>query len=158
MKNYARILNYVCVVLMLVLLVTQFLPFWSCEKCEDGVASISDYTWFPNDHKPITTEMKEIYGRDYLVTDVVLTSILILVASGLGIFFCIKDARKPLSAIFPLAAGLCGVVGYLTTPGLQTGENWVIHVAVAAVLAVCALGALSQLIVNLVKAKAASKK
>lgn len=143
---------------MLLLLVTQFLPFWECSGCEDGVASISDYVWFPEHHKDITNNiMKDLYGQKFEVSQVVLTPVLILACSVLGIFFCIKNAHKPLFAIIPLIGGGAGVFGYLTTPGLQAGQNWIIHLVASALVLVCALVVLSELIVKAVKKKAAEK-
>ena len=156
--SYAKIFNYVCVVLMLLLLVTQFLPFWTCPGCEDGVASVSDYVWFPDHHKDITNDiMKEIYGKKFEVSEVVLTPILILVSCVLGIIFCIKNASNPLTAIIPLIGGATGVVGYLTTPGLQAGQNWILHLVAAALVLVCSLVVLSEPVIKLVKKKSASK-
>ncbi len=156
--SYARIFNYVCVVLMLLLLVTQFLPFWNCAGCEDGMASVSDYVWFPNRHKDITNNiMKDLYGKTFVVSQVVNAPLLILFGCVLGIILCIKNAHKPLTAIIPLIVGGAGVIGYLTTPGLQVGQNWIVHVIAAALVMVCALVSLSELVVKLAKKKAASK-
>ena len=64
----------VCLVMLVILLVTQFLPFWNCSNCrthkeEDKAISIVAYTWFPEEHSPITKGMtdvyKEAYGEDY---------------------------------------------------------------------------------------------
>lgn len=156
--TYAKIFNYVCAVLMLVLLITQFLPFWECPQCEDGTASISDYVWFPHHHEGITKGiMKDLYGKKFEVAQVVLTPLVILVSSVLTIFLCVKNAHKPLYAIIPAIGGAFGVVGYLTTPGLQAGANWVLHMALSAVVLVCALVVLSEPIVKLAKKKTAKK-
>ena len=156
--SYSQIFMYICVVLTLVLLATQFLPFWECSNCEDSTASISDYVWFPEHHKDITnTIMKDLYGKKFAVADVVLTPVIIVATFILSLLLCIKNAHKPLYAIIPAIGGGASVVGYLTSPGLQAGSNWVIHMAVAAVLFVCALVVLSGPIVKLAKKKAAEK-
>ena len=156
--SYARIFNYVCVVLMLLLLVTQFLPFWNCADCEDGVASVSDYVWFPDHHKDITKEiMKEIYGKKFEVSEVVTAPIVIFASCVLGIIFCIKDSHKPAVALIPLAGSLFGAFGYLTSPGLQVGQNWILHLIACVLVAICALVVLSEPIVKLAKKKAANK-
>jgi len=154
--SYGKIFNYVCVVLMLLLLVTQFLPFWACENCEEspnGTASISDYVWFPGHHKSVNKVMNGIYGADFNLNDLVLTPVLILVSSVLTIVFCTIKAKNPLFGIIPFIGGVSGVVGYLTTPGLQAGNNWIIHLILAALVLVCSLVVLSSFVVKLVLKK-----
>ena len=149
---------YISVVLMLVMMATQFLPFWECSHCEDGIASISDYVWWPEHHKEITNDiMKGLYGKEYGLNDIVLTPVLIVACTILSLFFCIKNAKKPLYAIIPAIGGGAGVFGYLASPGLLVGSNWEIHVVVGAVLLVCSLVTLSGIVVKLVKKKAAEK-
>lgn len=156
--TYSQFFMYICVVLMLVMMATQFLPFWECAHCEDGVASISDYVWWPEYHKDITDDiMKDLYGKKFGLNDLVLTPVLIVACTILSLFFCIKNAKKPLYAIIPAIGGGAGVFGYLTSPGLLAGSNWEIHVAVGAVLLVCSLVALSGAIVKPIKEKAARK-
>ena len=157
--SYARVLNYVCIVLMLLLLVTQFLPFFECPSCEDGTASVSDYVWFPDHHKDITKVMKsaDLYGKKFEVSQVVLTPIVILAGCVLGIIFTIKNGGAPINAIYGLIAGGFGVVGYLTTPGLQIGQNWVLHLAASALVLVCALVVLSEPVLKLIKKASANK-
>lgn len=152
--SYSQIFMYISVALLLVMMATQFLPFWECAHCEDGVASISDYVWWPEHHKDITNDiMKDLYGKKFGLNDIVLTPILIVASTILSLFFCIKNAKKPLYAIIPAIGGGAGVFGYLATPGLLAGSNWEIHVAVGAVLLVCSLVALSGAVVNLIKKK-----
>lgn len=153
--SYAKIFNYVCVVLMLLLLVTQFLPFWSCGGCEDGMASVSDYLWFPERHKDITKGiMRDLYGKKFDVMQIVLAPLIIFVGCVLGIFLSIKNAGSPLAAIVCLITGGAGVIGYLTTAGLQLGQNWILHVIASALVMVCALVSLSEPIIKLVKKNA----
>ena len=156
MKNYSRIFNYVCAVLMLLLLITQFLPFWSCDctkACDGGdVLSISDYVWFPSDHKQgLTKDIGKVVD-DFEVNDVVLTPVLILAASVLGIVFCTLKAKNPLMGIFPFIAGLAGTIGYLTDPVLQMGQNWQLHLVASILVLVGSLVVLSKLVINGVQA------
>ena len=137
---------------MLFLLVTQFLPFYECPSCEDGSASVSDYVWFPDHHKEITKDtMKDLYGKKFEVSQVVLAPIVILAGCVLGIIFCIKNAANPLIALIPFTAGAFGVFGYLATPGLMIGQNWILHVIAAALVLVCSMVTLSEPIVKLIK-------
>lgn len=155
--SYGTIFNYICVVFMLFVIVTQFLPFYSCTECkycESGNCSLADYVWFPDHHKEFTKETmkaKEMYGRKYEVADVVWAPIITLAGSVLGIIFCLKDARKPLVALIPFVTGAIGVYGYLTTKGLQIGQNWILHLIACALVLVCSMVALSDPIVKVVK-------
>ena len=84
LANSNKILNYVCAVLLLVLLVTQFLPFWACDckDCNGEDISISEYVWFPDEHKKgLTQTLKDTYDKDFELNDLVLTPIVILVAA-----------------------------------------------------------------------------
>ena len=147
---------------MLALLITQFLPFWpckDCEECADGVASISDYIWFPSHHKSVTTFMQGIYGKDFAIGDIALFPVLILASSVLTIVFCTLKAHKSLMALIPFIGGISGVVGYLITPALQAGPNWIIALVLAALVLLCSMVALSQPIVNhVLKKKAEANK
>ena len=161
--KYASLFNYISVALMVILLVTQFLPFWTadkCEKCPDGTTSISEYVWFPDDHKDITTMMKgrDLYGKDFVVGDIVLTTVIIVAATILSLYFCLRYAYKPMMGIFPFLGGLGAVFGYLTQPGLQIGNLWFVHLAVAALAMICGGTAISQLVVNFVRRKKAEAK
>lgn len=158
--SYGTVFNYICVVLMLFVIVTQFLPFFPCSDCDDGNASLADYVWFPNHHKEITKEImkdKDMYGKEYLVMQAVWAPIVTLVGSVFGIICCLINAKKPLFALIPLAIGAVGVYGYLTTKGLVIGQTWLLHLIACALVLVCSLVVLSEPIVKAAKKKAASK-
>lgn len=150
--SYGQIFSYICIVLMLLLLATQFLPFFECPSCEDGTASASDYVWFPDHHKDITKGvMRDLYGREFEVSQVILPNIAILISCILGIIFILKTGANPWVSLIPLAGSAIAVVGYLTTPGLQIGQNWILHLVAAALVMICSLVTLSEPIVKLIK-------
>lgn len=148
--------NCISAVLLVLLLVTQFLPFYTCENCknsEDGTESISSYVWFPDKHRPITNELnkvyKEVYGDDYVrengkkfkfnANDMALTPVVLFVAAVVGIVMCLIKSHKFWVTLLPLVSGGVGAWGYLTSPALQVGRNWVLHLVAALVVAVWAL-------------------
>ena len=150
--SYGQISSYICIVLMLLLLVTQFLPFFECPGCESGTTSVSDYVWFPDHHKEITKGvMKDLYGREYEVAQVILPNIAILVSCVLGIIFILKSGANPWISPIPFAGSAIAVFGYLTTIGLQIGQNWILHLGAAALVLICSLVTLSEPIVKLIK-------
>lgn len=159
--NFTVISNIVCFLLLLVMLATQFLPFYLCENCkthkeESKVISMAEYTWFPKKHTNITKDMTDvyldIYGKDYKdedgkkfkfqANDAVVPCVVVFAACILTLVMSFKHLGNPLMAIFPFAAGLACSVGYLTIPSLQVGQNWQTHLIVAIVLAVAAGGSL----------------
>ena len=157
MKIAVRTINYVCVLLLLAVLMTQFLPFWGCTDCktheEDRVVSIAEYTWFPEHHKPITKGMTDVYlaeyGQDYkgdngknykfAVDDVIVPCAIVLISGALGVVLCLVFAKRAFVTLLPLACGVAGVVGYLSSPALKIGVNYNIHVILLALTGAVAL-------------------
>lgn len=134
-----RILNYICAALALILIVTQFIPFWGCYQCKtcgDGkVISIVEYVCFANDHKTgLTSVIQNYYIPDFKAMDVVGTCVLILLSGVFSLLLCLTKPHKLTSTLAPLAAGLCCVIGYLTQPAYQMGQLWILHLAVGIAL------------------------
>lgn len=157
MKIAIRIINYICVLLLLAVLVMQFSPFWFCSDCktheEDRVVSIAEYTWFPEHHKPITKGMTDVYlaeyGQDYkgdngknykfAVDDVIVICAMVLIPGILGVVLCFVFAKRAIMLLLPLICGVTGTVGYLISPALKIGINYHLHVILLAVTGVVAL-------------------
>lgn len=136
-----RVLNYICAALALVLIATQFLPFWGCYQCKtcgDGkIISILQYVWFANDHKSgLTTVLQDYYIPGFKAMDVVGTSVLILLTAAFSLLLCLAKPQKLTSTLAPLAAGLCCVIGYLTQPAYQMGQLWILHLVIGIALIV----------------------
>jgi len=146
LANPIKPLNYICAVLLVLLLITQFLPFYACnctKGCEgDGTISLSEYIWFPEDHeKGITKQIQSSYDKEFELNDIVITPVAILVAGVVGIFMCSVNAHKSWVSIFPVIAGVAGVFGYMSSPVLQMGNNWMLHWVAS--LVVLIVGAIS---------------
>ena len=172
---FSYISNAVCFLLLLVMLGTQFMPFWLCEDCknheETKQVSIAEYTCFPKKHSPITKGMTEvylnIYGQDlvdekgkpfkFQPNDTVIPCVIIFAACILTVVMLIKKPRSPWVPVFPLAAGVGGVVGYLTTAALQAGQNWQLHLIVAIVLTVASGGTLLYYLIKHMQSAAKNK-
>lgn len=161
--NYSRICNYVCVVLMLLLLITQFLPFWECkETCEDcgGTASISDYFWNPREHKTVASNMKELYletyGKDlkgdngktfkFTANEILVPALVIFITAIGTALICTVFGKKPVSALVPFIGGLAGTYGYSTNIALQAGQNWQVHLVLSILVLVVSLVGLTGVI------------
>ena len=59
-SGLARICNYICVVLMLVILIFQFMPFWHYTDDEETFdTSIQSYVWFPGEYRELDDYLEE---------------------------------------------------------------------------------------------------
>lgn len=158
-KLATRIFSYICATFSLAMIVTQFLPFWGCYECrtcgEAGIISINEYVWFPVNHKyGLTSILSKYYIADFAAMDVAGTCAFLQVAAVLSIVFAILKPKKLISAVFCIAGGVIGVVGYLTGPAYQLGQMWLIHVVIFG----CAiLAGLSSLLVTFCKAYSKAK-
>jgi len=135
----AKTFNIITIILMGVLLVLHFMPFWSY----DGTStSIQSYIWFPTAHAPLKSYIAGQVGGDFALTmEVVLMPVLVLILTVLGIILCIAKSDIAFVSLVPLACGLVGVWGYLCQPAFQLGTNWVLHLLVC--VAMIAASALS---------------
>ena len=105
--------NFLCALLLVVTLVMQFQPFWTCEDCESHKdetkdVSIAEYFWFPQHHDELADDMtdyyKEIYGRNYRdpngrkfkfrANEILPTALTAFVGSVVGILFCTLKGKK----------------------------------------------------------------
>lgn len=168
--------NILCFLLLLVMLGTQCLPFWRCENCknheEPKDVSIAEYTLVPKDHSPITKGMTDVYlslyGEDlvdekgkpfkFQANDTVIPCIIIIVTCIISIAMLIKRPGSAWLPLFPLAAGIGGVVGYLGIAALEVGLNWQLHLIAAIVLTLVSGVILLYRIIKPFKEKAKAKK
>ena len=156
MKNgrLLRVLNYCGSLLMLVILILQFMPFWNCSDCKshkdvDKMVSIAEYVWLPDHHKPIAEDMtelfKSIYGENIvdakgkpfkfevsqISTQLIVAFICGVLAPIAGVLF----SRKTLPLLLPLVGSVATLMIFLMSPVMQAGQNWIISVIVAGVCA-----------------------
>lgn len=154
-----RIIGLVCLLLMIAMLVTQFLPFWTIG--EDTTLSISDYTWFNSEkvYKNFIKEMKVQLKdaglmtaeqlKEFKINDFVYPPVILLLVSLFGLGFCPFKLGKPLGLAFNLAVGCIGIWMYTCYPIYQLGANWQLHLILSIALTVLAV---INIIIGLVKA------
>lgn len=152
----ATILNFVCVALMLVFFASQFLPFWSYTTIEGsdktaeilGIAtedgeevtreiSLAEYVWLTEEHEDLFgnwKRMKDFEGNELNQNSIVVMPFVCTLLILFGCVFCVWKNTKTWTCLFPLISGVYAVCTYLTTPVLQTGESWIIHLIAAALL------------------------
>ncbi len=146
-KLGTRIFSYICAAFSLAMIVTQFLPFWGCYECRTcgaaGIISVNEYVWFATNHKyGLTSVLAKYYIPDFAAMDVAATCAFMQIAAVLAIVFAILKPKKLISAVLCLAAGIIGVVGYLTGPAYQLGQMWTVHIAIFACGILAGLGGL----------------
>ena len=138
-NNYKQTCNIVCAILTLVLIVLMFIPFWVFAEQEVN-ASISDYLWFPTDEAELEGMMKDWTGlskkSDFVeyTNDVVLGLFFSFVLGSIGVVLggVIKN-KSILAPLFGAVAGLWMTYGLLTKEIFTYGQNYMLHVVVAAV-------------------------
>lgn len=133
-----RPIKYLCALLLLVMIATQFLPFWSVEGQS---VSISSYVWVPENYKSLTAGLRDQVGNeDFTAGDLVLTNLGIMLLSIAGIVFCLSAADKFWPLLISAAAGLVAIFGYSSQTALHFGGYWGMHLIPAALvlaLSVC---------------------
>lgn len=157
-KNWltpSRVISIVCLLLMIGLVVTQFLPYWSVGEGEkEQTLSIFQYNWFPNEkaYKSVfikdmktqlvenglmdaqSTELKKLAINDFVYPHAIL-----MLLSLFGIVFGPFKLGQPLGVAFNLAVAGFGIWQYLCHPIYLLGQNWYIGLIIAIVLAVLSL-------------------
>lgn len=158
-RNFSRVCNYICVILVLLLLGTQFLPFWACKDCEDGAASISDYFWNPREHKDVASDLTDlyldIYGSDlkgangkafkFTANEILMPTLFIFISAILTVALCTIFSKSALSAIAPFVGGATSTYGYATIPALQAGQYWKLHLILSVLVLAVSLTSLTGL-------------
>ena len=183
MKNekWTSVCNLICVVLLIVVLVMQFQPFWTCPGCKthkkvEKEVSIAEYIWTPKHHDSLTDEMtdyyREYYGPDYkdpitgrkfkFVPNYILPAPLtVFLGCVVGIVGCVIFRKKFFMAGIPLVVGVAGMLGHLTYPAMMIGKDNQTHlillIVVTAVAAISLIWGGIGFILDR-KAKAAQKK
>ena len=132
-----RSINIICVLLMILLVVLQWTPFWTFESAKNGTqtASIQQYIWTPTELTDLTKHLQTETGiAGFSVEKIMLTPLFELILFIAGLILCTWKGNRPLTAIIPIAIGLVGIFGYLSNPAFQLGSGWSLHFVVCVVL------------------------
>ena len=148
LKNVKVISSIVCAVIMLVILVMMFVPYWNYIGVDDlgketgeKTTSINGFVWFPNDNKGIlpTLENKLAEEPDALVplynglyfdsemempeplnaNKVALPIGFQILFGAFGVLVCLWKPKATAGVLFPICCGLAGIFGYLFIPALR---------------------------------------
>ena len=136
-KNPQALLKIVGILLLIVIAVVQFMPYW---QMEDEAASINGYVWFPNNHKDVTKYLKAEVGAEVNIYTIIPAPIVSLVFAALAIAAFLKFPKLPLSAVCGLIVGIVGLWNYLTCPAYPLGGSYTLQLVLfGAALVVSAL-------------------
>lgn len=133
-ENPTKAWNTVCAVLILVLLVTQFLPFWHYGT-PDQTVSISSFVWLLTDHDAVSGALSEATGAAVTVNTVFAPAVLLLCFGVASLALILWKSESGLVAAVPLLTAAMGFWQYLGKSAYRLGDGWVLHFALCAVLA-----------------------
>lgn len=140
LKNKTVLMNLLCALLMFVLLVMQFVPYWHYAD-ENGSCSISGYVWFPTDHDELETWLSDqIAGYD--LNGFVGAALLVFITGVLGMAFSLLKMHSGWPAVLTVACGASATLAYLCNDALRLGSGWLLHLLVCAAILAVGVGAL----------------
>ncbi len=119
--------NRVAALLMALLLILQFVPYWHYGEGEALSASINSYVWFPHHHQELTAQFAA-QETGYIINPVAYPTVGVFVLCVLGTFLCLWKSSSSLVAVLPVMAGALGLFGYLSAPAFQAGGWYWLHV------------------------------
>jgi len=123
---------------MLLMLVWQWMPFWSYEGKS---VSIAAYYWLPKSFKKMDNFLVSVMP-DYHVNSFAYIFLIITLLSIAGIVLALWKGKYMLVSLFPLASGILGVWVFATRPIMQMGNLWIVQLLLYAVMALLAMLAL----------------
>lgn len=131
----SKICNITCILLMGILLILHFMPFWSY----DGMStSIQSYVWFPTDHAELESYIAGQLGEEYSINSIILMPVIIIITTVAGMVLCILKSDNIFVGSVPFVCGLVGVWGYLSKAAFRLGTNWCLHLVVCIALVIAA--------------------
>lgn len=154
-----RIINWISFLLILVMIVLMFIPYWTYDTKEKNpetgkreevtkVISINEYVWFPREHKDMTKEFKALYPETkneeedkefgFWINDFVMMPALVLAVGLIVGMISLWYSDVPFSALLALFLGGLGTYSYITRPEFWLG-NPVPHIVVSAITAAVGL-------------------
>ena len=128
--------NLICAILMGVMLILQFVPFW---ESTDGSVSINSMVWLSYAHGDLERSLAAAVGEGFSLNKLVVAPIFQTVTALVGIIVCLKWNDSSLSSLLPAACGVLGICGYLMIPAMQLGNMWILHLLVSAAMLVTAV-------------------
>lgn len=122
--NPVKVGNLLCALLMALLVVLQFVPFWNVEG--EGISAMG-YLGFPDDHSNLTSWLNQSVEGGFEINQIVGWVFFGTVACIVGVILCVKYREKAPAALMPVMAGILGLLYCATEPAFRMGSVWVLH-------------------------------
>ena len=123
LKNPVKTVNWICALLMALLLILHVTPFWSVEG--EGI-SLLDYWCFPDDHSNLTSWLDDSLGG-FDISEIVFWILFIVIFCVVGIYVGIKNREKVMGHLVPAGIGFLGILFCICEPAFRMGQVWVLH-------------------------------
>lgn len=137
MKNSTKTLNLACMLLMAVLVLLQFTPYWSVDG--EGV-SLMGYLGFPNDHSNLSSWLNSTIPGGFTINEIVSWILFTAALCIAGVILCLKYREKISAALVPAGAGLLGILFCVNEPAFRLGRLWVLYLLLYCVILILAVG------------------
>lgn len=141
-ESKVKLGNRISALLMALMLILQFLPYWHYGEADALSASINGFVWFPHHHAGLTEQLTT-QNADYSINPVAYTTVGLFVLCVLGTVLCLRKSDSALCAIFPVTAGLLGLTSYLSTPAFQAGAWCWVHVTLFVLMTIVGVAAVA---------------
>lgn len=143
-KKMSKIVNWASALLMLVMLVTLFLPNWTYqadgEACE---ASIAKYVFLPTYNPEIQKSFESQLNTDIEINSEVGYPVLVFVAAAFAVILQVLTLKSKKVSFAPsllaVLGGVGGLYGWLTSDVMKLGALYIPQVAISAVALVVGL-------------------
>lgn len=127
-ESKVKLCNRLSALLMALLLILQFVPYWHYGEGDALSASINGFVWFPDDHQGLTQQLTAQHA-DYSINPIAWTTVGLFLLCAVGTVLCLYKSHASSCAILPVMAGLLGLFGYLSTPAFQSGAWYWVQMA-----------------------------
>lgn len=134
-----RITNIVCIVLLVALFASFFLPSWDytatvkkegSRETEEVAAnaSVMEFTWLAYQNKDLSKQFKK---DGYEVNEIVLMPFVLTLCTIVCFIFGLINMNGSWQSVFALAGSGMGVYALLTNTVLQQGPYWMVNLILA---------------------------
>lgn len=125
-ENPRVVLNLMMALVMGLLAVLQFLPFWYVEG--EGISPMG-YLGFPDDHSGLTSWLASSVPG-YNINQIVFWIFFITAFCITGVILCIRFREKTAPALVPVTVFVLGILYWISSPVFRLGSVWVLHLVV----------------------------
>lgn len=122
--NPVKLGNLLCALVMAVLVVLQFVPFWHVDG--EGISTMG-YLGFPDDHNNLSSWLNSSIAGGFSINQIVGWVFFGTVACIVGVILCVKFRENAPSALMSAVAGIIGILFCVTEPAFRMGSLWGLH-------------------------------